>query len=171
MKKLLFLVLSIVLFTQEVDAQIRVEGVVWPPPSTQAQIEAAIEDGFHSGRIENGGAAWSNLMKQILVNDHRPIAPSVSVDLSSLSERGYYLDRTGTKNYCISQPESGLLFLVRVVSCDDLFHYGGCALGIISICRSDDVGPYQKLSKAQKRAYKNQLKQYLLSPGRLALKY
>ena len=164
MKKLL-LFLSILFFNQNADAQIRVEGQIWPPKAvSQTQIEAAIEAALQTGRIENGGVAWSNMGQADIRYPYRHID---SVAFSSLRERGYFLDMVNAKTYCITPPNSGLFYLVRVVDCGNIFHIDGCALGITAICRMSDGGRSFELSKAQKRAYTEQLKQYLLSNDRL----
>lgn len=163
MKKLL-LALSILLFNQKAGAQVRIEGQFWPHKANQMQIEAAIETAFQTGRIENGGVVWANLRQK---STEYSLRHSDSVAFSSLRERGYFLDMWGAKTYCINPPESDLFYLVRVVNCGDIFHLDGCALGITAIHRMNDGGRYFELSKAQKRAYTEQLKQYLLSNDRL----
>jgi hypothetical protein len=56
---------------------------------------------------------------------------------------------------------------VRVVDCGNIFHIDGCALGITAIRQANDGERSYELSKAQKSAYTEQLKQYLLSNDRL----
>jgi hypothetical protein len=95
MKKLL-LALLILLFHQKADAQILVQGKIWPPKAaSQTQIEAAIEAAFQTERIENGGVAWSNMRQKSIRYPYRHID---SVAFSSLRERGYFLDMWGLKH-------------------------------------------------------------------------
>jgi hypothetical protein len=100
--------------------QIRTEGFL-RLKADQARIEAALEATLRMGRVTANADAWAVL---VYAQTERPLRAVDSAEVARVQARGYYLDRTNVKTYCLFLPQQDAFYLVRYV-------VGG--LGIISV--------------------------------------
>ena len=141
--------------------QIRTEGVV-RLEADQARIEAALDAALRTKQVNANAEAWATL---VYAQAERPLRAEDSTGVASVYARGYFLDRTNVKTYCLFLPRQAAFYLVRYV-------VGG--LGIVSVRPADAVStPPAPLTPRQTRQRNRgqaaHLRQYLLESGRLPL--
>ena len=141
--------------------QIRTQGIV-QMEADQARIEAGLEDALRTGRVSANTAVWAAL---VYSQAERPLRAEDSASVASVRTRGYFLDRTSVKTYCLFLPQQAVFYLVRYV-------VGG--LGIISVRPAGAASPPRASLTARQTRQRNReqaehLRQYLLKDGRLQL--
>ena len=141
--------------------QIRTEGVV-RLEANQARIEAALDAALRTKQVNANTEVWATL---VYAQAERPLRVEDSTRVASVHARGYFLDRTNVKTYCLFLPRQAAFYLVRYV-------VGG--LGIVSV-RPADAAPTPpapltpRQTRQRNRGQTAHLRQYLLEDGRLQL--
>jgi hypothetical protein len=151
--------------------QIRTQGFL-RLKADQARIEAALEAALRTGRVTANADTLAGLF---YAQTERPLRAVDSAEVARVQARGYYLDRTNVKTYCLFLLQQEAFYLVR-------YAVGG--LGIISVRPANVVyTPTPALTRGQvyqrdrssrqnrqrDRAQAEHLRYFLLEEGRLQL--